>query len=1540
MHSDLAIHLPKHTSQLVDTITTASMAGATRINAVVVSAVLRIVTAQITTRRSTPALSRKKDGHMCLGINLLEDSTVKSKLLVFLTSALCMVAVGSNVHGSNSRSATKGSSTAFQGALQPAQGAVKQSKRSVRGAPVFVREKDLDDKVYTYIVQLNDAPVAIYRGGVEGLAATSPQYLTQRTPGASRKLDTKSASSIAYVAYLKQQQDKFLNAARATVGRSLAKGREFQYAINGFTVDMTQEDAVRMAGMAGVKRIERSLDHPLHTDTGPTFIGAPDIWDGSATSGVGTMGEGIIVGILDTGVNGNHPSFAGTDVEGYTHTNPLGEGNYVGDCFAEPNLVCNSKMIGRWNMTDADNSEDQDGHGSHTASTSVGNMIEGVSLLDAEGTPLGYSLGAMSGVAPRANLIVYKVCPANTCPTPSVIAGVEQAIVDGVDVLNHSIGSAGGSPWGEGKSEAFKSARAAGISMANSAGNGRDAGPGDAGSTGGAPWSSSVAASTHNRVFPEKGASFSGGTNAPAAVIGRSVTAGLTAPIVYAGDFVNPNSNADPAQCLEPFPAGTFNGEIVLCDRGSIARVAKGINVRDGGAGGFILCNVDGGAAFLADDPHVIPGIHITAEACGPVRDWLSTGSGHMATIDETGPVIYDDAEGDVMANFSSLGPYPDMEWLVPNITGPGVAIWAAVSAPIDYAFLSGTSMSSPHIAGSMALLQAVHADWTPAEILSALMLTADESNVTDEDTGERLPSDAFSYGSGSVRVAEAAQVGLVLDETDDNFTAADPAIGGDPRTLNLASLYSTECLGSCSFTRTFRATKAGTWSLASSSANGLGIAMEPASFTVAEGDLQEVKFTADVNGIPANEWQFAEATLSETSGASPNASLPLVVRTAAAIFPDKLDLMADRDAGSMIAGGIRTAEISGLTVEAFGLAIPENRLIQISGSVGDFTPYTGESTQVEFFSVPAGSVSMIAETIASTAPDADLFVGKDLNMDREITEDEELCQSGNADSFERCELTADQLAGGGVFWVAVFNYEGSGDDIVDDTELKVSVISPSTDGSISAEVPTSVNGGVPFDVRVFWDLEMEVGQTYIGAVELSGPDGSLGFIPVEISRAEDDVKLLADTDAASVGDQIAMKVEISPNLSPEDRFYVVSAPIPEGTQLVPGSVSGGMQSFVINNQVIWTAQTPSLTRIGRTYQATINGPNVDPDHPLYSASCSTGFGGYVNLEDFGFDRDPTISGNNVSFSAHAEQSMYFYGEEMANGLSFTDDGFLYFGGLPGANPGNNTDIPNPALPNSMAAILWNDMEIVYDEAEGSGVTLATGGVNLSVVEFDRMQPAPAGSTNARADFVALVSGRLNDIANQFELIYSYDNIEGDWGDMTIGVENADGSYGTTYDGPLSDGLIICWDYAEQPRVTTDLHYTVEVMPELSGGSVDAEIFSIVDMPGSHEVREAASIGVASVDSDGDGILDNLDNCASRYNPEQVDADGDGFGNACDADFNQDMIVNFMDVKILMDNFGSSDATVDINTDGTVDHGDIELFKTMWLRSPGPSGLE
>lgn len=125
----------------------------------------------------------------------------------------------------------------------------------------------------------------------------------------------------------------------------------------------------------------------MHTDTGLSFIKAPAAWHGTSGTLMGSMGEGMIVGVLDTGINPHSPSFADIGADGYDHTNPLGEGNYLADCI-EYTQYCNDKLIGIWShevITSKDTPEgeapiglDYHSHGSHTASTAAGSFVRNV----------------------------------------------------------------------------------------------------------------------------------------------------------------------------------------------------------------------------------------------------------------------------------------------------------------------------------------------------------------------------------------------------------------------------------------------------------------------------------------------------------------------------------------------------------------------------------------------------------------------------------------------------------------------------------------------------------------------------------------------------------------------------------------------------------------------------------------------------------------------------------------------------------------------------------------------------------------------------------------------------------------------------------------------------------------------------------------------------------------------------------------------------------------------------------------------------------
>ena len=738
-----------------------------------------------------------------------------------------------------------------------------------------------------YLVFFEEAPLATYRGSVPGLSATH---------AASRgeaKLNARSAASRAYLRYLTSRQDAHLESIAGVLGRRLDVTFRYQAGANGVAAAMSAAEADRLTGVAGVTAVVADRLDPVDTDAGPSWISADTIWDGSSTGGLGaSKGAGTIVGVIDTGVNMGHPSFADNPSDGHTFVNPLGAGNHVGWCDPgnpnfDPIFVCNAKLIGAWDFADAvssddDGPEDDNGHGSHTASTSAGNTLTDP---------------AISGVAPHANLITYDACFTNAqgqgqCPFSATSASVDQAILDGVDVLNYSIGG-GGSPWSAGDINSFfLSAVEAGMFVAASAGN---SGPGASTVAHRGPWVTTVGASTHHRVtVANELIDAAGGAAPPADMSGSSRTAGYgPAPIVHAGGFANGDPN--PEQCLNPFPAGTWNaGEIVMCDRGTIARVLKCANVAAGGAAGCVLGNLAGGATGTNADSHVIPAVHIDTGDADALRAWMSSGMGHLATITD-GVLELDPAVGDIMAGFSSRGP-SNLDVLKPDVTNPGVSIFAAVNAGgivgfpgPDFGNLSGTSMSSPHTAGSAALVRAIHPTWTPSEVKSALMTTAKVDGVLNDDGV--LPATPFARGAGRVDLSRATRAGLIFDEIGANYQAANPGVGGDVKTLNVPSLKNGSCDGVCTWTRTAcNATAATvTWTDSTPAHTGISLAVNPGQFTLAPGACQTFTVSLTILSAPgASGFRFASIELTPDDAAIPGTHLPVVFDgTPSGIFVD-----------------------------------------------------------------------------------------------------------------------------------------------------------------------------------------------------------------------------------------------------------------------------------------------------------------------------------------------------------------------------------------------------------------------------------------------------------------------------------------------------------------------------------------------------------------------------------------------------------------------------------------------------------------------------
>lgn len=715
-----------------------------------------------------------------------------------------------------------------------------------------------------YIVRFADPSLASYEGGIEGLAATSPLAT------GSRYVDIKAPASAAYLDYLKGKQANALSAMESTVGRTLDVRFQYLHVLNGMAIAMSASEAAEVASLPGVVSVTPDQMNQMDTDAGPTWIGAPEIWNGNTLEDVATKGEGILIGVIDSGINHDHPSFATTGQDGYVTMNPFGTGNAAPGSYCDVTdpSFCNDKLVGAWDLNASINPndpEDDDGHGSHTASTAGGNVV--TSTLIAPTTSI---TATISGVAPHANIIAYKVCEPG-CPSSSSIAAVDQAIVDRANaggvpmVLNYSI-SGSDDPWNDGVDLAFLDAFNAGIFVSASAGND---GPGAStvAKTGG--WNAAVGASTHNRALIEFLQDMTGGDTTPPADLQG---AGFTAPyasnnIVYAGDYGDP-------LCGTPFPAGTWNGEIVICDRGIYARVDKGANVLAGGAGGYVLANDAASGDSLVADPHFLPAVHIGYNDGVTLKTWVADGgSGHMASI--SGTVIdYSPENGDIMASFSSRGP-SQFNVIKPDYVAPGVDIWAAYCCGVEYTFLGGTSMSSPHGAGSAALMMALHPDWSPAEIKSAMALTAVTNPVPLDGATANVfshdhvtPANWFDMGSGRLNLGAAANTGLVMDETYDNFVNADPDLGGDPSTLNLPNMQNNGCFGECSWTRTVSSTVGvtTTWEVSYEAPDGMMIDVTPMSFTLAPYASQTLTVVANVSGLPSEEWSFAQIYLNETS--------------------------------------------------------------------------------------------------------------------------------------------------------------------------------------------------------------------------------------------------------------------------------------------------------------------------------------------------------------------------------------------------------------------------------------------------------------------------------------------------------------------------------------------------------------------------------------------------------------------------------------------------------------------------------------------------
>ncbi|WP_423465097.1 S8 family serine peptidase [Promicromonospora sp. MS192] len=1249
----------------------------------------------------------------------------------------------------------------------------------------------------TYLIRLADAAVPSYDGGVAGLEAT--------TPRAGRTLDASSARVREYTEFLEAEQDDFVTRMERTVGHDVEVPFTYQYAVNGISAVLTPAEAAQVAKDPAVAHIALDEERELHTDAGPAWSNADALWNAVEELGLPEdyKGEGVVIGTIDTGIHPGSPSFAETGADGYTHTNPLGAGNYLGVCDPantdqyDPDFPCNGKLIGAYGFLSATDRSalDEDGHGSHTASTSGGNVVNDVTPTAPEGTdPPTFDV---SGVAPHANVISYRGC----CTTAGLTASIDQAIADGVDVINYSIGSSSPSDlWNDFDAIGFLNARAAGIFVATS--NGND-GPGFAttGSPADAPWITSVGASTHNRHMVNTLGDLTSSAGTLPDLAGKSLTGPLPATeIVDAATVGDPQCTATTGHEAE------FTDKIVVCARGGNGRVEKSSNVAAQGAAGFVLTNDEPNGGSLLGDAFAVPGLAISYADGQTLRAWLAEGTGHTGTVSGTDFVI-DDERGDTMASFSSRGPNRAVDTIVPSITAPGVDILAALGVAdgaydhVEYGVISGTSMSSPHVAGAGALLTQARPDWTPAQQQSALMTTA-RTTVKDFDGSPATP---YEQGSGHIDIGAAVQAGLLFDETAADYLAADPEAGGDPSTLNLPSFADTQCLATCSWDRTAVAPASApadvTWTPSAVSDDGLSLDVTLSTETVSPGDSLGISVTADVTGAPEGETLFGRITLTPSTEDVPAVTLPVAVVPSGAILPDEIDITTRRDTGSQAVTGLKSVAISDFTGSVQGLVKADQHEGSLSQDPTNTDAFDDLSqVEVTTLEVPEGASRLVAQITAAEAPDLDMFVGTGDTPSAAT----QVCASTTSSAAELCEVPDPEA---GTWWVVVQNWNGT--EYQPDAHTLATAVVPGEDlghagvAGPEGEVPV----GEPYDVRVHWDLpEAAEGDLYFGTAVLgTSPDspGDIGSIPVRLSRVADDVTKTASVDAAGVGDTVGYDITVQPNVTPEDLTYTITDTVPDGLTVDPASVTGG---GVVDGQTItWEVDVPTQVGAVGSYEAST--PADDPQ-------CVSGFQD-LGAAGVGFS---TLDGDSVAVNAFSDIGPFTHYGEQSPGLVVSDDGLITVTGGYAGEPWTPQELPSAAAPNGVIAPLWSDLELSL--TNDRGVRIAnTRDQETAVVQWDDPFPYGADPTdlsNSVGTFQAWVHKNVSD--SRPEIRFEYGDIGALPDSATIGVENLAGTLGTALVNSgdpadtITDGSTICLDYVgpEADAVTLSYETTVD----------------------------------------------------------------------------------------------------------------------------------
>ncbi|RWW88405.1 hypothetical protein BHE74_00002717 [Ensete ventricosum] len=555
----------------------------------------------------------------------------------------------------------------------------------------------------------------------------------------------------------------------ATVTSELQMIHAYTNVASGFAARLTEQELAAMSLIPGFLRAYPDRMYRLQTTHTPAFLGLnmhQGLWN------LSSYGKGVIVGLLDTGVFPDHPSFSGLGM-------PPPPAKWTGRCDFNASS-CNNKLIGARTFLDgakaargqvfaSEPPNDDVGHGTHTSSTAAGAAVPGAQVL-------GNAKGVAVGMAPLAHLAMYKVCTDFGCFGSDILAGMDAAVSDGVDILSLSLGGASlpfsDDPIALGAYAAIEN----GVFVSCAAGN---SGPESSTLSNEAPWILTVAASTMDRnirvtVTLGNDLSFDGES-----LYQPSSFSPTLYPLVYAGASTNPYTVFCGAGSFDGFDV---EGKIVLCERGGgIGRIDKGAAVQSAGGVGMILMNQEADGYSTLADAHVLPASHVSFAAGDQIKAYINSSASPTAALLFKGTIL-GTSPAPAITSFSSRGPSQASPGILkPDVSGPGVNVLAAwpfqVGPPssqtgVTFDIISGTSMATPHLSGIAALIKNVHPDWSPAAIKSAIMTTASVKDHSGNPivNEQLLPADLFATGAGHVNPAKASNPGLVYDLTADDY--------------------------------------------------------------------------------------------------------------------------------------------------------------------------------------------------------------------------------------------------------------------------------------------------------------------------------------------------------------------------------------------------------------------------------------------------------------------------------------------------------------------------------------------------------------------------------------------------------------------------------------------------------------------------------------------------------------------------------------------------------------------------------------------------